>query len=575
MNDDRRPLRWLGWVFPLLVSAVLVLGTAGPAQARFYSLHVASFSDGEEAAQSVAYFRTLGLEAFVRYESVEGKGMQHRIFVGRMNSSQEAAQLAGDLKKKGVVSYAMVTAVDEPPNQPSVSAPMPTASPETLPRPQFDDPREASYRQQVYGGYVASFKYRELADLEAETLTRYGWPSTVVEAQVLETKWYRVYLLPPGEEGRLAAQRFESSPGSSAAGFEIIVDVGERSAAAVDRERILCGGDSNFGVKAALLTRLNGAIPGAGFLAALRQYGHKPAATRNDHTELVWGVRVYDRKDYGRAIDALRPAVSDSSLAWALAAADAELSAMPRRKVLIILADFQEERGRAEAAGRARELRRKYGADLCIHAIHFGGDEAAIRAARDVVGTGSCGAVWDGCRLLSDADYFDSAVRRMFHEEILRVARTIQGSGGADSDGDGVPDANDECPDTPVGAPVDARGCWVAAPSTLFDFDRAEVKAEYVDGLRRAADVLKGSLRGTLLIVGHTDNVGGEAYNLDLGRRRAEAVRRLLIRFGVDPDRMEVRSYGESQPVADNATEAGRARNRRVEIHTPAAPTRP
>lgn len=68
------------------------------------------------------------------------------------------------------------------------------------------------------------------------------------------------------------------------------------------------------------------------------------------------------------------------------------------------------------------------------------------------------------------------------------------------------------------------------------------------------------------LVAGHTDNLGPEDYNYELGRRRAASVARYLLAKGVDPVRVTTVSYGESQPVADNGTAAGRRQNRRVEI---------
>lgn len=136
-----------------------------------------------------------------------------------------------------------------------------------------------------------------------------------------------------------------------------------------------------------------------------------------------------------------------------------------------------------------------------------------------------------------------------------------------DSDGDGVPDHLDECPNTPRGAPVDERGCWVAAYANYFDFDRYVVKRKYLPILRQAASILNANPRLNVELAGHTDSVGTDEYNMELGRKRAEAVKRILVQYGVSADRLMVQSYGESKPIADNGTDAGRAKNRRVEIN--------
>ena len=135
-----------------------------------------------------------------------------------------------------------------------------------------------------------------------------------------------------------------------------------------------------------------------------------------------------------------------------------------------------------------------------------------------------------------------------------------------DQDQDGVVDRLDQCPDTPIGAPVDDRGCWVAAYDSFFAFNQATLKRSYLPALRQTAMVLAKNPHIQVEIAGHTDNVGSEEYNLDLGRRRAEAVRNALVKYGVDGSRLLYQSYGESQPAADNGTASGRAKNRRVEI---------
>ena len=71
-----------------------------------------------------------------------------------------------------------------------------------------------------------------------------------------------------------------------------------------------------------------------------------------------------------------------------------------------------------------------------------------------------------------------------------------------------------------------------------------------------------------LTVVGHTDSMGSDEYNMGLGQRRADATAEYLVGRGVSSGRIDTRSMGESQPVADNGSEAGRAKNRRVEILT-------
>jgi len=111
-----------------------------------------------------------------------------------------------------------------------------------------------------------------------------------------------------------------------------------------------------------------------------------------------------------------------------------------------------------------------------------------------------------------------------------------------------------------------------AAPQKLvlegvnFDFDKATLRQEDMGNLDNDVATLKAWGDVDIEVAGHTDSMGSDAYNMRLSRQRAEAVRNFLISRGVAADRLTAKGYGESQPVADNATEEGRFKNRRVEL---------
>jgi len=126
-------------------------------------------------------------------------------------------------------------------------------------------------------------------------------------------------------------------------------------------------------------------------------------------------------------------------------------------------------------------------------------------------------------------------------------------------------------------APPAVAGAPPPAPSpkrvafnqaALFDFDKAELKPAGKEQLKEYYAKTKEELSSaqTVKISGHTDNVGTHEYNMKLSKRRAQAVRDYLISIGADASKMEVDGEGETQPVADNSTKEGRAKNRRVEI---------
>ncbi len=142
----------------------------------------------------------------------------------------------------------------------------------------------------------------------------------------------------------------------------------------------------------------------------------------------------------------------------------------------------------------------------------------------------------------------------------------------ADADRDGVADGDDDCPNTPMNYAVDANGCPIPVEEVArvellvnFDFDRSEVKPEYLDEIEEVTDFMEQYPDVIVELEGHTDSRGAEQYNLGLSDRRANAVRQVMIdRFGISAGRITARGFGESQPVASNDTDSGRARNRRV-----------
>ena len=158
-----------------------------------------------------------------------------------------------------------------------------------------------------------------------------------------------------------------------------------------------------------------------------------------------------------------------------------------------------------------------------------------------------------------------------------------------DSDGDGVPDSLDKCPNTPRGMPVDAKGCPIlfqtvpaapgappgAAPArptyvlkgVNFPSGKSVLTPQSYATLDQVAGVLVANPDIRIEIAGYTDNTGSRMINVRLSAARALAVRAYLARKGVSPSRMTARGYGPAEPVAPNTTAAGRAQNRRVELH--------
>ena len=138
-----------------------------------------------------------------------------------------------------------------------------------------------------------------------------------------------------------------------------------------------------------------------------------------------------------------------------------------------------------------------------------------------------------------------------------------------DTDGDGVLDAQDQCPNTPAGVAVDERGCTRVGSITLegvgFETNSDRLTGDSRSVLDKVGADLKKYPGLRVEVQGHTDASGSDAYNLKLSQQRADSVRDYLIQSArVPPSQLVARGYGESMPVASNTTKEGRAVNRRV-----------
>ncbi len=134
-----------------------------------------------------------------------------------------------------------------------------------------------------------------------------------------------------------------------------------------------------------------------------------------------------------------------------------------------------------------------------------------------------------------------------------------------DSDHDGVIDNQDQCPNTPAGAKVNAQGCWVL-DNLNFQINKAIISPMAYPTLDAVITVLNNNPNVQIEIHGHTDSTGRVAYNDKLANKRAKAVMNYLVEHGIDANRLTAASFGLHQPIASNDDEAGRALNRRVEL---------
>lgn len=224
------------------------------------------------------------------------------------------------------------------------------------------------------------------------------------------------------------------------------------------------------------------------------------------------------------------------------------------------------------------------GVEVDARGCPFDSDRDGVADYRDQCPNTPVGATVDlqGCPLDSDGDGVFDGLDRC--PDTPAGATVDQNGCPMDSDGDGVLDGLDRCPNTPRGTEVDEYGCPLPEPEPVvpvvftlsgsqgevtFGFDSAVLTAGGQSALREIGSTLvQAQNLDVVAIEGHTDSVGADAYNMELSRRRAEAVRDFLVaNFAqLAGTRFTVQGFGETRPVASNDTEEGRAANRRVEI---------
>tara|TARA_R110002050_G_scaffold9504_1_gene32974 strand:+ start:111370 stop:112206 length:837 start_codon:yes stop_codon:yes gene_type:complete len=198
---------------------------------------------------------------------------------------------------------------------------------------------------------------------------------------------------------------------------------------------------------------------------------------------------------------------------------------------------------------------------------------APVEAAPVCAEVPPAGALLDaqGCAFDSDADGvvdgIDMCANTPEGVKVDRVGCPL------DTDKDGVADYQDMCPGTPLGTIVDETGCPLKGEKILsltgvnFAFDKAVLTTEAQGVLEEAVELLKNTdSMIEVRVEGHTDSVGSDAYNKTLSQKRAEAVVAYLVSRGVKSNSLMAVGMGESAPVANNDTDAGRKANRRVDF---------
>jgi outer membrane protein OmpA-like peptidoglycan-associated protein len=358
-----------------------------------------------------------------------------------------------------------------------------------------------------------------------------------------------------------------------------------------------------------MLLEMNKLIPELGYIGAIQSF---------PPSRILIGPRRYDRISFAKAIESLPVEGTiygnQTPLGMGILDLGEVLKNMPQGKTAIILFTDGEENLGVEALEAQDSLRATY-SNLSFHTVSISDKEKEKAILRELSGR-TDGIYVESSELSSDKMALERFVREVFYlvqapldsdgdgvvDEVDKCPNTPKGmevdaqgcpldSDGdgvindadncpstppgvsvdsygcpPDSDGDGVPDYLDQCPSTPTGATVNAVGCWSLKATMLFDTNSSYMKSEAHPLLDEVATILENNPQIKVEIQGYADNTGTAEYNQWLSERRAKRVMDYLVSKGIARERLQAKGYGSTRPVASNATEEGRAQNRRVEL---------
>ncbi len=241
----------------------------------------------------------------------------------------------------------------------------------------------------------------------------------------------------------------------------------------------------------------------------------------------VLPMQTYNKDTFGKAVETLPVHPQGPTLLQSgLTEVDNVLAKLKGKTAVFIFTDgtySQDKRYELKPLALAKTLVRKH--DVCIYAVSGATGVAERELVKGMSSLNECSMVIPFAKLLGHPGYTTGALYKV-KEEIVSIA---------------------------------------AADGIFFDFDKADIKPEYTEKMQNLGKIMVENPKARLVLAGYTDGKGSEGYNMELSKKRAEAVRDyLLTNFKIDKDRMTLQWYGKADPAASNQTPEGRAKNRRV-----------
>jgi OOP family OmpA-OmpF porin len=302
----------------------------------------------------------------------------------------------------------------------------------------------------------------------------------------------------------------------------------------------------------------------------------------DNDTRLIYGMTKHSVENFDTALATVKQAAGNIPISKAIDAAREDLKVVNGNIAMIVVSDgMTADNATIASVGRLKE---EFGKRLCLYTILTGNDPKGSKLMAQMPQSSACGFATQANTLNSPAAMLDFVQKVFFlsKDELMDsdgdgirndmdqcpdtpkgIEVDTQGC-PPDTDGDGVYDFKDECVRTPKGAKVDEKGCWLIH-RVHFDFNKADIKAQYLPALNEAVVVFKNSKDLKAEIQGHADDVGSDAYNQALSEKRANAVMNYLIRKGVNKAQISVKGFGLTKPLIPNDNDEHRALNRRAE----------
>lgn len=311
--------------------------------------------------------------------------------------------------------------------------------------------------------------------------------------------------------------------------------------------------DTKMNQQKGLVALLDNTVPNLKLTGGLRIFGQLTFFGDPSSKTIYWSTD-YRNPDLTKAVASFWSGNGFSPLDAALDGAAADLRTQSGRMAVIAFSDG-EDMGQYKPVAAAKRMKDAYGDRVCIYTVHLGANAAGRKLMQQVADEGRCGAMVTGDSIAS-TEGMANFVERIFLED-KRDKQAKQ------------PTEMKEMKQAAEAAAELDQMIIEKGRATLFvrfDFDSAVVKPEYHKEIEKLTNVMKKYPDLNFIVEGHTCNIGTKEYNDRLSRRRAGAIKEVMIKkFGIDAARIKTKGYGLSKPTASNATREGRQKNRRVE----------